>query len=293
MKEKIGIIGAGRLGSALAITLKRNGACISGISCKDEAESKFVAEKIAVKAFSDNHELAQNSDVIFLTVPDSLITKVAQELLAKGLAAGTVMLHCSGAMSGFALPQAEGIYRGSFHPLQSFAGGNATFEGIFIAMDGDREALPVMQNLCSLLCAKALPIPSQERALYHAAAVFASNYLVTVLAAAEDLFSKWTGEPSAAREAIMPLVNGTLANFTKLGGAKALTGPIARGDSQTISQHLQVIPEELLQFYKNLGLQTLALAEQNGNLTDEEKGKINFLLKENQNGCEKSNNGNN
>ena len=280
MQEKVGIIGAGRLGSSLAASLKKNGVNVVGISCKEETESRAVADKTGIKAFVDNHKLAQKSNVIFLTVPDSLIVKLAEELLEREALAGKILLHCSGAMSGFSLPGEGKVYRGSFHPLQSFAGEGATFKDIFIAMDGDPESLSVIQKLCAILGATPLQVPSEERALYHAAAVFASNYLVTVLATAEQLFTSWTGERQAAREAIMPLVKGSLSNFVGLGGAEALTGPITRGDSNTVEQHLAVLPKEFVAFYKNMGLQTLILAQEKNNLTPEQSEKIKKLLKE-------------
>ena len=279
MKKKIGIIGAGRLGSALAKEFLQKGMQLTGISCQDIAESNAAAKKLGVKAFADNHELAGASEVIFLTVPDSLINKVAEELVAKGLRKGTILLHCSGAISGFALPFAEGVLRGSFHPLQSFAAEGAKFAGIYIALDGDEQTLKVTRRLCEQLAARPLTIPPGDRPLYHAAAVFASNYLITVLSAAEQLFARWADSETDARGAVMPLVNGTVANFAKFGAQKALTGPIARGDSETIRKHIQVLPVEFIDSYRNLGIQTVELARQTGNLPEEKIQEMKSILK--------------
>lgn len=277
MKKKIGIIGAGRLGTNLAAALKEKGLLVSGVSCQDYAESLSVAKRIGVHAFKDNYELAQSSDVIFVTVPDTLIITVAEDIVRHGLAEGKIMLHCSGTMSGFVLPCSPNLLRGSFHPLQSFASAGVDFAGIYIAMDGDNEAVNFMRELCKVLDTKPLAIPPAERPLYHAAAVFASNYLVSVLSIAESLFSKWADNEADARAAFMPLVNGTIANFVNLGAPKALTGPIARGDNHTLQHHLQALPEDYLDIYKQLGLFTLTLA--NKNLTDEQIAQIKRILK--------------
>ena len=136
-----------------------------------------------------------------------------------------------------------------------------------------------LDSLCKKLGAKPLAIPPGDRPIYHAAAVFASNYLITVLAAAEELFAKWADKEEDARNAVMPLVNGTVANFAKLGAQKAFTGPIARGDVETIKSHLQTLPGEFIEKYKMLGLQTVELARKTGNRQEEKIEAMQKLIK--------------
>lgn len=271
MDKTIGVIGAGRLGLALAARLKEKGCSVAGITCASFEECRLAAKEAGVKPFADNAALAAESDVLFITVPDGMIAAVAADILVKGVRGGAVMLHCSGALSVFALPTDRRVLRGGFHPLQSFADKNASFEKIYIAVGGDPQALPIMLELCAVLGAKAISVPDTERPLYHAAACIVSNYLVSLLAAAEDIFSRWAQSPAEARAAFWPLVMGTLSNFQNLGPEKALTGPIVRGDGETVGRHLQALPPEYISLYKNLGLQTLRLAQKSGKLS---KSKI-------------------
>jgi predicted short-subunit dehydrogenase-like oxidoreductase (DUF2520 family) len=223
--------------------------------------------------------LAAASDVLFITVPDSLIVGVATDILAKGVKSGMVMLHASGALSAFALPPDPRVLRGGFHPLQSFADQSAGFENIYIAIDGDRQALPTMRELCAALGARAMRVPDADRPLYHAAACMASNHLVALLAAAEEIFSRWSDDPAGARAAFWPLVEGTLSNFKNLGPKQALTGPIARGDCQTVGWHLQALPPGHAELYKTLSRQTLGLAQQSGHLAADKVQELKEMLK--------------
>ena len=113
-----------------------------------------------------------------------------------------------------------------------------------------------------------LIVPPAERALYHAAAVITSNYLVTLLATAQTLFARWAPDETAARAAMLPLAAGTLRNINRQGAKAALTGPIVRGDATTVEKHLAALPKELIPLYRQLGLATLSLAEDS--LTDQQ-----------------------
>ncbi|MDR2005999.1 MAG: DUF2520 domain-containing protein [Acidaminococcales bacterium] len=279
MNKTIGVIGAGRLGCALAARLKEKGCAVAGVTCASFDECRRAAKTAGVRPFADNGALAAVSDILFITVPDGMIVDTAADLLAKGVKDGALMLHCSGALSAFALPPDRRVLRGGFHPLQSFADKDAGFENIHIAVGGDPQALPLMLELCAVLGAKAMSVPDAARPLYHAAACMASNHLVALLAAAEDLFSRWADSPAEARAAFWPLVEGTLRNFRILGPEKALTGPIARGDSQTVGSHLQALPPEYTDFYKKLSRQTLCLARKSGNLTAEKIKELDAMLR--------------
>lgn len=265
LKKKIGIIGAGRLGSALVRALKATSCEFVGISCLTYAESIKIAKILEVQACADNLELVQKSDVVFFTVPDKQIVSTV-EACVQNYQTEKYFFHCSGAMSANILPISKNIWRGSFHPLQSFASGKEEFSDISIALDGDDKAVEVAKQLCEILQAKPLSIPSEDRALYHAAACIASNHLVTLLCIVQDIFSRWTKTPEEAQQAFLPLVKGSFNNWHKMS-EKALTGPVARGDIQTVEKHLAILPKELLEFYQVMSLYTLELAKKNNNLS--------------------------
>ncbi|MDR3348399.1 MAG: DUF2520 domain-containing protein [Acidaminococcales bacterium] len=279
MDKSIGVIGAGRLGRALAARLKEKGCAVAGVTCATFDECRRAAKAAGVRPFADNGALAAASDILFITVPDAMIAATAADILAKGVKDGAVLLHCSGALSAFALPPDPRVSRGGFHPLQSFADKGAVFENIYVAVGGDPQALPTMLNLCAALGAKAMSVPDADRPLYHAAACMASNHLVALLAAAENIFARWADSPAGARAAFWPLVEGALRNLQSLGPEKALTGPIARGDSQTVGSHLQALPPEYIGLYKILSRQTLCLAQKSGSLTAEKIKELGEMLR--------------
>ena len=279
MQKKIGIVGAGRLGTALAMQFKQKGACLTGVSCKTFEETKHIAEALGVKPYEYNRDLAKNSDILFITVPDNAIINIVKELMTEDLPNDLCIIHCSGALSALELPVDERVHRASFHPLQSFASGDARFKDIYIAMDGDDYALAIARELCLMLGARPLNIPSKDRALYHATACITSNHLVAILSVAEGLFAKWTDSPEEARKAMWPLIQGSLENYKKYGPKGALTGPIARGDNKTIEKHLNVLPKEQQDFYKILSLATLDLAAKSGAISVEKIDQISKLLK--------------
>lgn len=280
----IGIIGGGRLGCCLAGYFKQLG-LLCGITGSSAVKSAALAQKLQVKAL-DNTQLAKLADVVLLTVPDRKIAGVAAAL-AQDLAAaktditGKCFLHCSGSLGLEPLaPLAElGAHTGSLHPLQSFAGGEVDLKGVYMAVDGDDAAISAAEDLARRLGGVSFKVPANERAAYHAAACFCSNYAVTVEALAARLMSRWTGSEAAAWQALLPLFRGTAANLkaAKLPGA-ALTGPIARGDSATVEKHLAALPAEYLDPYRSLGREATKVALANGTIDSKTAGQLNKLL---------------
>lgn len=277
--KKIGIVGAGRLGEALARRLILKEACLIGITCKHFERTEKIAQSLGVTPYRSNYELAQDSEILFVTTPDDVIFSVLEELKRGTLPENLCVVHCSGALSAFDLPSVEGIYRASFHPLQSFSGSEVSFRGLAVAMDGEEYALGVLKELGNLLEVVPLFVPPEDRKLYHSAACMASNYLITLLAVAEAFFLRWTASEKDARNAIYPLVKESIENFKKQGPADALTGPIARGDLQTIVRHLEALDGKPKELYRSLGLATLDLAARSGKITAEQIDQISKVLK--------------
>jgi predicted short-subunit dehydrogenase-like oxidoreductase (DUF2520 family) len=213
--------------------------------------------------------------VVFLTVPDGVVASVAAKVAALGAAVPPTVafVHTSGALELSALAPLAGRHSvGSFHPLRSFPepGPPEAFERIVVAVDASTASLlRVLSRLARDLGGKPRRVVDSERALYHAAAVFASNYVVALLGEAVSLLeeSGWT-EKDAVR-GLASLAQGAVANVAKNGPTRALTGPIRRGDSEVVGRHLAALGEGRLGarrrgLYRMLGEVALEIARQAG-----------------------------
>lgn len=260
-KVSLAILGFGRLGAVLAIAARQAGYPIAAVTAAGEA-TRTAAAQYGFSVRKSNAEAAAAGDVIILCVPDRQIEPVCRELVEGGrLRVGQTLLHTSGANATDLLTPAKtgGVSIGALHPLQSFTDASEAaqqFSNIFFAIDGEQAAAAAATELALALGGQVLYVPPQDRALYHAAAVTASNYLVSLLSVSERLFSRWAPN-GRALDALLPLAEGTLRNIRRQGTSDALTGPIARGDIETVAKHLQALPPDLIALYKTLGLAAL------------------------------------
>jgi predicted short-subunit dehydrogenase-like oxidoreductase (DUF2520 family) len=228
------------------------------------------------------------ADVVFITTPDGAIEAVCRQIAAAdGFRAGSVVLHCSGALPSTILAAAgqSGAWVGSLHPLQSFAGPSLDrnpFAGIIVSVEGDGPALKAAEAMAVDLQAHPQHILTEAKTLYHAAAVVASNYLVTLLDLAFTLLKQAGVAPRDAHGVLRPLIDGTLANIARIGPPAALTGPVARGDAQTVGHHLQAIgarnPESLA-LYRALGIATVDVAEKGEHIDTAQAAALRRLMK--------------
>jgi len=203
--------------------------------------------------------------VLFLAVPDAVVREMAARVAALGPPRGLAIVHLSGAMSLDALDALHGNPRGSFHPLQSFPFPRdaSAFRGITIAVDATTPALQRrLSALARGLGARPKHVPAEQRARYHAAAVFASSFVDVVVGEAVQLLERAGWTEAEATQALMPLIDGAVANIKRKGVVGALTGPLRRGDAETVSRHLAVM--ENPELYRMLGLVALEIAKQAG-----------------------------
>jgi predicted short-subunit dehydrogenase-like oxidoreductase (DUF2520 family) len=213
----------------------------------------------------------RTADVVILAVrDDSLRPLVAELSLAGGPARGQVVLHLSGALTHEVLRPlgAMGAALGSMHPLMTVSEDPRRaarhFKGACFALEGEVAAVAAADTLARRLGGVPVPIAPEAKAAYHAGAVFASNYVVAVLSAANSLLESAGFDSETARDALLPLSRATLDNVSAGGPMSALTGPIARGDVDTVRRHLAALPRELAALYAALGEATLQLAEVRG-----------------------------
>lgn len=207
-------------------------------------------------------QVAKQADVVFVTVPDTELASVAEQLEVQ---AGQSVVHCSGALglAPLAAAAARGAGCGVFHPLQSFGrdAPAARFRGIAVGVDADPLLAGRLDRLARELGATTFSLRNVDRARYHAAAVFASNYIVALHAAAERIWTEAGLPPESARAALATLSRGAVENVASFDLAHALTGPIARGDVATVERHLAALQNDLpsLALYRALARELLAL----------------------------------
>lgn len=279
IKPSIAVVGAGKVGSAIALLLDRRGYMLTGVADINLLSARRVAEELTVPATTKPEEITVSADLVFITTPDRLIAQVAAEINERGgFKPGQVVLHTSGShpaeVLGFVRDSKAKV--ASMHPLQSFADVNMAMEnllGSYFALEGDPGALQVAEEIVRDLGGKSFSIAAQDKPLYHAAACIASNYLVSLMHLATGLYGRFGLSRTEAFQALLPLVQGTINNISRIGPARALTGPIARGDDVTLEGHLAALKETgglELELYQKLGLYTIELASENGDITSEQ-----------------------
>jgi predicted short-subunit dehydrogenase-like oxidoreductase (DUF2520 family) len=238
----LNIVGAGHVGRVLGRLFAACGAFEVQDVLTRSSHSAFDAVRFigAGRALSGIEDL-RPADAWMLAVGDDQIGAVATSLAARGLLGGATVFHCSGAKASSELAAAAqaGARTASVHPIRSFADPAAvaaSFAGTCCGIEGNAQALAVLAPAFEAIGARLVPIDAAAKTVYHAASVFASNYLVTVLDAALRAYQA-AGIPEAvARELARPLATETLANVLRLGPATALSGPIARGDIATVER---------------------------------------------------------
>lgn len=279
---RLGIIGAGKVGTTLSYLLQRRGYTVVAVRNRTDESTARAATLLETRAASTNAEVAAGSDLVFITTPDGRIEEVCREIAdANGFRLGQVVLHMSGALSSAVLAGAResGARVASLHPLQSFARFDpaASLAGVYFTAEGDAEARRAARDIASKLEGRYLEISPEAKVLYHASACVMSNYFVALMDFGVRLFAHTGVKREEALAAMLPLVEGTLANLRQVGLPHALTGPISRGDVLTIRKHLADLHHlgpETLELYKALGRHTVQVALAKGTLDDRGAGEL-------------------
>ena len=284
---QIAIVGAGNVGTSLAVLLHAAGHQICGIASRTEASAARAAAR-ANAPYSTNPALfTPLADLIFITTPDRAISEVCDQIATQGgFNAQSIVAHTSGAHSSAILASAaqHNAYPISFHPLQTFANPDAGMKnlpGSFITIEGHEDALPAARQLVDDLNCKLLEIPTEGKELYHAAACIACNYFTTLIDAALNVMEAAGVKKEDGLPALYPLIAGTLKNISQVGTVSALTGPIARGDTQTVAAHLTKMDKqipELIPLYNLLGQTTVDVATAKGTLGTQERRNLLKIL---------------
>jgi predicted short-subunit dehydrogenase-like oxidoreductase (DUF2520 family) len=317
----ISIIGPGKVGTAIAVLAARAGWPLRAVGGRNLARARRAVRAIkqekpgtvskrrgTVPSFSPGFSpgplggsalLAKSSreasraagkgDLVLLTVPDDAIEGLCRRLAAAGaFRPGAIVAHCSGALGSDALAAAKacGCSVGSLHPCQTFptvAAAVAAMPGAYCFIEGDAPAAAVLARLARAIGGRPVRIAPGAKALYHAAACAASNYLVALMDFALDLGEAGGIGGETLLRALAPLVRATVDNVFRLGPAKALTGPIARGDARTVRGHLAAIARtnpELSAIYTAMARRTLQLARRKGTVSPAAARELQELIRE-------------
>jgi predicted short-subunit dehydrogenase-like oxidoreductase (DUF2520 family) len=283
---KLGFIGAGTIGSALALRLSRRGYPVVAVSSRRHISAKRLAQAVSgCRPVTTGQQVADSAGLVFITTPDDVIASVAREVRWHE---GQMVVHCSGADSTLVLEPARkaGACVGVFHPLQTFADAEQAVEnlpGSTFALEAEVPLLDILQEMASALGGRWIRIEAGDRAVYHAAAVIACNYLVTLVKMATDLWQTFGVPTKEATEALLPLIRGTVRNLETVGLPQCLTGPIARGDSGTIKKHLAALEKvspDTLSSYRELGLKTIPIALAKGRINERQAEELEAVLKQ-------------
>ena len=281
---KTGFIGAGTTGTALAVRLAQKGCPVVAVSSRTLSSAQKLARRVPnCRVCYTAQKLADAAELVFITTPDDVIAQVCSEVQWHK---GQSVLHCSGAHSVDILEPAKkfGAAVGSFHPLQTFADVDQAIEnlpGSTFALEAEGPLLSMLKELTSLLNGNWVELKPGDKVLYHAAAVFACNYLVTLVKLALDLWQDFGVSSKEATRALLPLLEGTINNIDNIGLPNCLTGPVARGDLGTIERHLSALEARspsLLTTYKELGLQTIPIALAKGKVNEQKAEEMKALL---------------
>lgn len=286
IKPTISIIGAGRMGTALALAFHSHGYQIDAVVARHKAQARRAAKLFSPHTLAlTNTQLDQlpASDFLLITTPDDVIESVAEQLAAtlvswkmKGADQSKrqrVVLHASGALSSDALRSLKraGCAVGSLHPLVSVsdpAHGARSLSSAFFCIEGDARAQRAARALVRALRARSFTVSTKDKALYHAAAVMTSGHVTALFDVATEMLARCGLTAARAREVFLPLLQSTLENLYLSDPARALTGTFARADVATVHRHITALRgkgmRDALAVYRLLGLRSLKLAKTAG-----------------------------
>jgi len=291
-KVKLSIIGAGKVGSTIALLAASTNKYEVYLANRDSKKAQEVLtlsnDQFSIVSIA---KAAQLGEITLLTLSDDAIESLCSEIAQQNLfRSGAIVAHCSGALSSDILSSAKANQEtilASMHPLQTFPNITSSLkrmEGTYCYYEGEIEAREPITQLIKDLGMNAVEIDKEAKALYHASAVVACNYFAALMDGALDLAQAAGIDRQTMWYSLDPLVTATLDNIRSSSPAKALTGPIARGDKETIKRHLEAIEEysqgdeRLKILYSSMGVQSSHLALKKGSITEEIKRELDDIL---------------
>lgn len=270
---KIGFIGAGKVGCSFGKYLKENGLDICGYFSKSIESSRFAADFTQSLCFGDFCSVAKASDIIFITVNDSSISDVWENLSSENLE-GKIICHCSGALSSdvFSGASEKGAYPCSVHPIAAIDSKDKAFENFakaFFTVEGNLFACNEIKKILNNIGNKVKIIEnSEKKTLYHTACVFQSNFINALVWQGIEFLKRCGFDEDEAFSVSVPLFFGNVENICKKGVLNSLTGPVERCDLQTVIKHMRGLEGDELELYRLLSLKLTEIAMMKNNNKD-------------------------
>ncbi len=275
---KIGFIGAGKVGFSLGRYFTERNVCVSGYYSRNLNSSKEAAAFTKTKYYEQLEEIIEESDTLFLTVPDGSIREVYSEIIQSDIE-GKCLVHCSGAMSSmiFSGIGQKGARGCSVHPICAVSDKLTGYQDLskaYFTIEG-KDVADVEELIRS--CGNVVEaISAEDKVKYHAAAVYASNLVAGLYDLAAGLLKDCGLSESFAGHALQPLFMGNAENIAAVGAVRALTGPVERADITTIEKHLVALEGEEREIYRLLSRRLVDVAKQKN--PDRDYCKLSMLL---------------
>lgn len=263
---KIGMIGAGKVGFSLGKFFAQSGVSLTGYYSRNPKSAQKAAEFTDSNDYRSIQALVEDSDAIFITVPDTAISSVYREV-SRFEITNKYLCHCSGALAvKEAFPDIEktGAYGVSIHPLFPISSKLESYKELsdaFFCLEGDAQAVERFSAMLRKTGASVQKISNENKVRYHAACVTASNFMCALMQKSEELLLSCGFTSEGAREALAPLMRSNLEHLLKNGAEASLTGPIERGDEATVKKHLQALSGEEAELYRCLSAVLLEIAK--------------------------------
>ena len=287
-KDRIAILGPGKVGTAVGCLLRQAGYDIVAVAGRSLEKAQRAVSYTGGEPTTDFVHAARGADCILITTTDDAVASVCKAVAeGGGFRKGVKAVHTSG-VGGLDLLRAakrHGAHVACIHPLQTVADVESAIgkiPGSTFGITADEEILPWAFRIAEDLGGRPFHVPGEDKALYHAAACMASNYLVTLMVLVEEIYGRIGLSREEAIRAFWPLVKGTIVNIESKGTIPSLTGPIARGDGGTVRKHIQGFRKrfpELLKLYREMGLFTAEVAARKGTAKEEQLAEIRSILK--------------
>lgn len=259
MSKQVAVVGLGRMGTALALSLARAGWQVQGWSPTERGR-----ELPGVVVVEGGSPSAGGAELILVATPDRLVADAAEQLVTAGaVSPGKVVAHASGSLglAPLAAAAAAGAEVGSLHPLLAAAPGTDSLAGNWAAVEGSEVARTRLTALARDVGMHPFLVPEDQRVRYHAAASLAANGAVALASLAARALQPLGLGPDEALAALIPLLSSALAGLERVGLPQGLTGPVARGDVEVVRRHLQALAgDEAEAAYRALSLHALHLA---------------------------------
>lgn len=263
---RIGIIGAGKVGTTLGKYLSIHGKNVTGFYSRTHESADEAATFAETETYSSLCKLVEKSDVIFITTPDGVIHQVWGDLLHQDIS-NRIICHFSGSLSShvFSGREEAGASGISMHPMYAFSDKFHSYEQFhtaYLTLEGDPEAVAVMKPMWEAIGHHVLTLKAEDKIKYHAAAAMASNEMLGLMQASLDILSECGFSEKDSMALLTPLVQGNIASMLEKGCVNALTGPVERGDAQTVRKHLQALEgSKAGKIYQSLGSTMVELAK--------------------------------